>query len=199
MANQLMWYHTKLPGSIIDNIESDLSQFDCKFTESKVEGSGIDYSRRKNKTYFLEAHNWISGLCYHYISLANKNNFRYDIDGFANDLIQYSSYKEGEYYHWHVDSSIGVSIIPGENKEENFIKLGSEQIRKLSITLQLSNPEDYSGGEFQLLTDENESFFAPKEKGTIVIFDSRLRHRVRKVNWGERKSLVGWAVGPRWK
>ena len=67
------------------------------------------------------------------------------------------------------------------------------------MTVQLSSPEEYSGGEFQLLTDDNESFFAPKEKGTVIIFDSRLRHRVRKVNSGRRKSLVGWAYGPRWK
>ena len=38
-----------------------------------------------------------------------------------------------------------------------------------------------------------------KEKGTIIIFDSRMRHRVRKVKSGTRKSIVGWVEGPRWK
>ena len=44
-----------------------------------------------------------------------------------------------------------------------------------------------------------ERYFAPKQKGTLIVFDSRTKHRVRTVKSGLRKSLVGWVVGPRWK
>jgi PKHD-type hydroxylase len=40
-------------------------------------------------------------------------------------------------------------------------------------------------------------YFAPKQRGAIIFFDSRTPHRVRKIKSGMRKSLVGWVVGPR--
>ena len=42
-------------------------------------------------------------------------------------------------------------------------------------------------------------FFCPKERGTLVLFDSRSKHRVRKVKSGIRKSIVGWVIGNQWK
>jgi predicted 2-oxoglutarate/Fe(II)-dependent dioxygenase YbiX len=41
--------------------------------------------------------------------------------------------------------------------------------------------------------------FAPRKRGTIILFDSRTQHRVLKVKSGVRKSIVGWTVGPRWR
>lgn len=199
MANQFMWYKTRLPSNIVDSMCLELEGYENSFNEGMVGDKKIDHSRRKNKTVFVGAENWIAGFCYHYITLANKNNFKYDIEGFTNDILQYSSYGQGEYYNWHVDASLGNSLVPTDNSKEDFVNFGVEKIRKISMTVQLSSPEEYSGGEFELITDDNENFFAPKEKGTIIIFDSRLRHRVKEVNSGIRKSLVGWAYGPRWK
>ena len=72
-------------------------------------------------------------------------------------------------------------------------------MRKLSFSLQLSDPKDYVGGELQFLGSDDSTFFAPKQKGSLVVFDSRTKHRVVKVKSGVRRSLVGWVVGPRWK
>lgn len=65
--------------------------------------------------------------------------------------------------------------------------------------MQLSDEDEYEGGELQLLDPTGHLYTVPKERGTISIFDSRLSHRVRKVKSGCRKSLVGWVVGPRWR
>ena len=65
--------------------------------------------------------------------------------------------------------------------------------------MQLSNHDDYEGGNLQIMGDDNKSYFAPRKKGTIILFDSRAQHRVLKVTKGVRKSLVGWIVGPRWR
>ena len=81
----------------------------------------------------------------------------------------------------------------------DFLTVQGEYVRKLSFSLQLSDPEDYTGGEVQFIDNSRKSFFAPKQKGTIILFDSRTPHRVRKIKSGLRKSLVGWVVGPRWK
>lgn len=198
-----MWYHSKLPKNIIDSMVDELSNNDKNLNEGMVLGYEklpvVDYTRRKSKTTFISGSHWIGGFCSHYINLANNENFGYDIEGFGNNVLQYSSYGVGEYYNWHVDASVSDSLVLSGDQKEKYIDLQIEKIRKLSITVQLSDPEEYSGGEFQFLTDEGETVFAPKEKGTIIIFDSRLRHRVRKVRNGSRKSLVGWVVGPRWK
>ena len=71
--------------------------------------------------------------------------------------------------------------------------------RKLSFSLQLTDPSEYEGGVMQIRSFEDTLYEVPKEKGVIVIFDSRARHRVTKVKSGCRKSLVGWVGGPKWK
>jgi len=82
---------------------------------------------------------------------------------------------------------------------DDFVNQNKELVRKLSFSLQLSNPEDYEGGELELINESGESYIAPKAQGCLVLFDSRTRHRVRTVTKGTRKSLVGWVLGPRWK
>ena len=81
------------------------------------------------------------------------------------------------------------------------VRLKLEEIlgRKLSFAMQLSDPDDYEGGNVQLLDEAGNSYMAPRKKGCIMLFDSRTQHRVLKVTKGIRKSIVGWTVGPRWK
>jgi predicted 2-oxoglutarate/Fe(II)-dependent dioxygenase YbiX len=61
--------------------------------------------------------------------------------------------------------------------------------------VQLSDPDDYEGGNLQLLDEAGNSYIAPRKRGTVILFDSRTQHRVLKVTKGTRKSLVGWCVG----
>ena len=65
--------------------------------------------------------------------------------------------------------------------------------------MQLSDPDDYEGGNVILLTEGGQKYVVPRQRGTVIIFDSRTMHCVNKVKKGLRKSLVAWAVGPRWK
>ena len=84
----------------------------------------------------------------------------------------------------------------GSNLAEDQVTLKGEIVRKLSFSLQLSDPTDYTGGEVQFLDNGGNTFFAPKQRGTLVVFDSRTRHRVRRFVL-VCKSIVGWVVGPR--
>ena len=86
-----------------------------------------------------------------------------------------------------------------EGLAQDFLNEKIELIRKLSVVVQLSDPEDYEGGNLQIMSEDGKSYFVPRQRGTIVVFDSRAQHRVLKVTKGVRKSLVGWVVGPRWK
>jgi PKHD-type hydroxylase len=192
------WYTTKLPPELISLVEKDLQQFDSNL-QTAITTSGVNLSIRDSKTSWISAAHWVAGLCYHYVLLANKNNFLYDIDGFDGETMQYTSYSSGEYYGWHQDTGLSSMKVPSENAQEVFLMKNCERVRKLSFIMQLSNPDEYSGGEVQLMRDTDKTFFLPKERGTIIIFDSRTRHRARPVKSGLRKSLVGWVSGPRWK
>ena len=68
--------------------------------------------------------------------------------------------------------------------------------RKLSVVVQLSNSNNYSGGQLEFKETEAPSQFSTQ--GSIIVFPSYLQHRVTEVTEGVRYSLVCWAEGPRW-
>ena len=55
-------------------------------------------------------------------------------------------------------------------------------VRKLSFAMQLSDPDDYEGGNVQLLDEAGKSYIVPRKRGTIVLFDSRTQHRSSESN-----------------
>ena len=123
-----------------------------------------------------------------------------NIDG---ETVQYTQYNEGEYYKWHSDCSLASYYKPQNvgsiNRDQDFVNENGELIRKLSFVLQISNPDDYEGGNLQIMQENGKSYIAPRQRGTLIFFDSRSQHRVQRVTSGVRKSIVGWVVGPRWK
>jgi len=90
----------------------------------------------------------------------------------AEDL-QFATYKKDDFYGWHKDANI-------------------DNNRMLSVSVQLSNPDTYDGGDLQI-----KDFIAEKARGTIIIFNSNLLHRVLPVTRGVRYSLVQWFSGQR--
>lgn len=72
--------------------------------------------------------------------------------------------------------------------------------RKLSVMLQLSDPECYTGGEFVMhqVSDPPPAETVAR-RGSLLVFPSILRHEVRKVTQGTRYSLVAWYLGEPWR
>lgn len=197
-----MWYHTELPSEMVDTIVKDLSKFNEHMGVSKLLGDEENEHIRHSRNTWIPTSNWIGSFCLNYVVRANRENFLYDIEGFDGENMQYTEYGEGQYYNWHVDGGLSHAFKPSPERDanvNNYVNSMAEKTRKLSFTLQLSGSDEYGGGEFQLQDDNGGSYFAPKKKGTIIIFDSRTRHRVKKVTSGIRRSIVGWVVGPRWK
>lgn len=177
-----MWYKTELPSEVINLFLNESKLFENNLEKSQLVDKEIDPTRRDSMSFWIPSTHWIAGFCYHYILKANEENFKYKINSFEDKFIQYTSYSKGQHYKWHTDTI---------NKKLS--------VRKLSFSVQLSDPEEYTGGQLEFLTDTDSRFLAPKNKGTIIIFDSRVKHRVRKVTSGCRKSLVGWIEGPPWQ
>ena len=196
---------TELPTEIVEIIEKDLQKHDEHAQDSLIHGEEVDKVIRNSKNLWIPTSNWIGGWLWYYIDKINRENFCYDLTDIDGGSIQYTQYGPGQFYNWHQDAGIDLFYKPqltpssGMNMSQDQVTLNGEYVRKLSFALQLSDPTDYTGGEVQFLDNSGGTYFAPKQRGTLMVFDSRTKHRVRKVKSGLRKSLVGWVVGPRWK
>lgn len=185
-THQSIWYTTGMPDQLIDILSEDVKSFDESVSQSSVGLSEniFDDKLRSSKNSWIPTTHWICGLVWSYLHNANVSNFQYDIDGFDDGSLQYTHYSEGDFYTWHQDDAISF---------------GRLRPRKLSVVVQLSDPEEYEGGNLELMSSTDDKYVLPRTKGTIIVFDSRTRHRVTKVRSGHRRSLVGWGVGPQWK
>lgn len=213
MAYQSIWYHTGLPKDIVNILDDYVSEnFDSEMRESELLGKYKDKNKRNSENAWIDTNHWIAGFIWHYVNKANRENFRYDLTNIDGENLQYTKYSEGQYYNWHNDAGISNYYKPqyvgnsGNFDDEpnnlqttDFLKASCELVRKLSFTLQLSDPDEYEGGNVQLIDEAGRSYIAPRQRGTIILFDSRTQHRVIKVKKGVRKSIVGWVLGPRWK
>lgn len=113
---------------------------------------------------------------------ANELGFKFDLSGY--EAIQYTVYEEsnaGE-YKWHADTMF----------------LQNDEVRKLSMSLLLSDPSEFEGGKLLLNPDGN-IVVAEERKGRAFFFPSWMPHCVTPVTKGTRKSLVIWAHGPKFK
>ena len=111
----------------------------------------------------------------------NANHFGFD--GMSiNEMAQYTEYPEGGFYDWHVDNDVNFQHEP--------------PVRKISMTLLLSPENEFEGGDLELL---KEGKVAKIKQGHAIFFASFLRHRIKPVIRGNRKSLVMWFGGPPFK
>lgn len=125
-----------------------------------------------------EASAWLYLKLMQHVQSANTF-FGVQVWGIA-ECLQYSEYGVGGRYRWHRDNGIDPCERP-------------RPPRKVSFSLQLSHPEEYEGGELEILAAENE--LQTKAFGALILFPSYVTHQVRPVLSGMRKSLVGWACG----
>lgn len=126
---------------------------------------------------------WIFHKLKNIVEKVNDDYYNFDLVGF--DRFQYSEYNgEGTKYDFHPDAFFG--------------KKDSGLMRKLSLSLLLSDPEkDFEGGNFEIFTGRDLKL-EPK-KGRIILFPSWVIHRVAPIIKGNRKSIVVWVLGPKFK
>ena len=138
---------------------------------------------------------WIYKEVQPYVHEANRNagwNFQWDF----SESMQFTQYSKGQYYDWHCDG-----WDQPYQKQQGDPSNG--KVRKLSVTLTLSDPKDYKGGELEfdfrnLDPDKKRNIRKCKEilpKGSVVVFPADLWHRVCPVKKGIRHSLVMWNLG----
>ena len=147
-------------------------------------GGVVDANIRRSELNWLHKDRecaWVFERLASVASSLNADHFGFELTGFgeALQLTNYREEKQGN-YTWHQDfGSAGIS-------------------RKLSMVLQLSDPNEYEGGELQILT-KKEPINIQKKRGLITVFPVWTLHQVTPVTKGTRQTLVTWVSGPAFK
>jgi PKHD-type hydroxylase len=113
----------------------------------------------------------------------NSQFYKYELYDSLRERLQYTVYEgaEGGHYDWHVDHGADAP-----------------DPRKISISIQLSDPAGYEGCELEISFGDGIRT-APRKRGTAIAFASYVLHRVTPIVSGRRKSLVVWSSGPEFR
>ena len=132
---------------------------------------------RKGKVAWInynENSAWIFDKLSHAIKILNEKCFKFDIYGIES--LQFAEYNApNDHFKEHIDRHIGTPVL------------------KLSLSIQLSDPQDYEGGELELIFVD-EAIKMPKAQGTLIAFPSYTLHKVTPITKGKRYSVVAWAL-----
>ena len=149
------------------------------------------YVRDSHVSWFNDQ--WVYDIVWPYLIAANNNaGWKYDFDIAEN--LQFTTYREKQFYGWHSDSNTDHHAIKTEPEEFR------GKIRKLSMTVNLSREDEYEGGnlKFDLGPHTKNRYHECKEirpRGSIVVFPSSVFHQVTPVTKGVRQSLVMLVLG----
>ncbi len=176
------WYQNVFSPEELIKLENELNNLKVQSAKTGSEGETSDPTIRTSKVNWIPKEpnwEWLYSKIVNLSAEANSALWKFDLHT-ANELIQYTEYHGADngHYTWHMD--FGTDYMSH---------------RKISITIQLSESEEYEGGDLQLWTGGNEPMTAPRGKGVMVLFPSYMLHRVSPVTKGIRKSLVLWVGG----
>lgn len=147
---------------------------------------GYDPKVRETNISFFDSYHWIHGICIHYANIANQSaGWNLDISYPQN--VQYARYFPDQYYTPHTDDNIS------SNKNE---------MRKLSVAIQISDGANYEGGDFIIESPCGKEFQCINEfrnRGSIIVFPSVITHGITPITKGVRHSIVCWVVGPKFR
>jgi PKHD-type hydroxylase len=176
----------QVPYESFIEVDSVFSPEECSFLIKKikdnvsistVDGGFVNKEIRSSKSFFIDRggeFEWVFERVWHYMRLVNLEFYNFDLACFREG-IQFSQYDAGDFYNWHKDYG-----------PLNF------STRKLSGVINLSSPEEYSGGELELFRVLKQP---QKSQGNLIVFPSFEQHRVNNIVSGTRYSLTTWISG----
>jgi PKHD-type hydroxylase len=169
--------------SLLDDGECDHIIETCRSFESRkpeIVGEEEAPDRRQGAMFRvprLGKTEWMYQMILEVSADANERHFGLDLTGIVKEPEYVEYYASRGHFHWHNDY--------GQERPVS--------TRKLTVSIQLSDPADYDGGQLEMF-DARQSVL-PVERGTVSVFPSFYYHRVRPVARGTRKALVAWIAG----
>lgn len=119
------------------------------------------------------------------------------------EQIQYTLYQKDDGYDWHTDGHqdvyaaktlVQTAVNPMPLNQTTNPRLAG-LVRKLSLTVNLSQPEDYEGGTLELYFHNQTHVIDEYPRGSAIVFPSFIHHRISPILKGTRKSAVMWFNG----
>ena len=155
-----------------------------------------DIRKCRRQEILLRYEPWLASMITHH---CNEANLEWGFDTIAPRQAELLTYdEEGDKYDWHVDTQMIYDF-----HADPFGVAGVT--RKISIIWQLSDGDEYEGGDFQMTNNFAETNILEgweedlRKKGTVVAFPSFMMHRITPVTSGSRRSMVSWTNGPVWR
>ena len=195
MRSEWAYYDSLIPAEECQAIIDDAVQQSTTAGTVGLEGTEVNPDIRHAEVTFLQRRDPTFSHVFQAIDYcvneANDEWFGVDYNREGARSLQFSVYradsdKGGHYYHAHQDTL----LVSGDRPTQ----------RKLSITVQLSDPDDYEGGDLLM---HHVAAHPPadviRRRGTVLVFPSLVMHEVTRVTRGTRYSLVGWYLGPGWR
>ena len=168
-------------------LAADLDTDDARVGDGIADDEHHDEIRRSRVAWLPpeDPFTWVYDKLATVVRRANRH-YDFDLIGFTEDL-QFTEYEgAGAFYTWHQD---GLD--------------GELATRKLSMVVQLSDPDEYEGGALEFFgLDGDETNAAAdrrtkmRQRGTVVTFPAFEYHRITPLTAGTRRSLVCWVGGP---
>ncbi len=185
------WYNyfEAIPITTVDTIvENCLKEELNKGTIGTKDGEYKDIKFRNSDVVLLDSNKYdeLFQLMWKYALNSNKFCYGFDISNVEN--VQFSVY-DSSYkgkYDWHIDTFWGNDSLYD---------------RKISLIMQLSDPSEYEGGQFEIknVKPTKEEKELMNKKGSIITIPSFVEHRVTPVTKGRRLSLIAWVEGNKFR
>ncbi len=117
--------------------------------------------------------------------IANREFFNFHVTKL--DFIQFAEYDAADWGEYGTHQDV---VWVNDNKFH----------RKLSCTITLSDPETYTGGDFEFEDTNSHPLESDlRMQGTVLYFPPFYKHRVTPVIRGKRYSIAAWFEGPKWR
>jgi len=178
-----VWWEGAFTDPELDWLQNKAKNATNKAKVGGSSGGELNTQTRRSEVDWLDNTpdtKWVFDKFAYVISKLNAQYYRFDLTGFGESL-QLTHYDQADngMYGWHLD-------------------YGGKISRKLSMSMQLTDPSEYEGGNLQVMTS-GDPFNMRKQRGLIVVFPSYVLHQVTPVTQGSRQSLVAWVSGPAFK
>jgi PKHD-type hydroxylase len=195
MDKNKQFYNINLPGIFSEKECQNILEYTSTVSLSpglNRANKKVDY--RNSDVYFLDKNSDVSWIYHKAAEVLHIINQYYQFDITHMSRPQYAEYAVGQFLDWHTDDCF------------KFLGESNDYImRKISVSIFLTEPEDYEGGQFELMLPNTEnkeaaqimSFNLPKGHG--LAFPSFLPHRVMTITKNIRRSLVFWYYGKAWR
>jgi len=218
----------KQKGSSVQKNAAELSIESMTASGLKRKGLSIEDVYLRDSSVVFLSNQWLFDMIWPHIHEANKQagwNFEWDF----TEELQFTKYSPGQFYGWHADAGavpyekydpevhpqltdatgklmfdIEGNPLPAESHRTTCPEMIGKT-RKLSVTVSLSDPSTYKGGNLRFDLGphaDSKRYHLCKEirpRGSIIVFPSHVYHQVTPVTQGTRYSLVAWNLGKPFK